>query len=445
MADYTSPYADIPSYGKGPKSVYSPEDTVSTSGFFEVVLNVPQMDDDDEWGKTETIALRQIADRINTLVQEVEDPNATGTSGLVNQVTALRKVVLLDSNVFTSGVTDGCSLSIGSTQISETSAAFGRNISVAGNINVEGSILSKGAFTFWGAGLLCGNVQIGGNVSTQAIIVNGPLSVIDGMGGDAALSVAGPVTGGRITAGTGIFNHLVTESPGTTTFCGAVRAQKVADSTGSGTLIVDDSIETTTLTANSLTVSTGSVLNTLSVGSDEDESTALVYGELKVNTVLGTSGHFYVSGTSNLVDLNVTGISHFYSTSHFCGEVFIGVAGIPNTVTHIGSYVLSDGSATLPIIAGATAFSDPVTINSSLTVTGNLLMNNGTAAYLNTILPNTTGIYNIGSTGLGYQRIYLSDVNNLTGTPLAFYIKVSGGTTSLVVYNGSVEKTVAVT
>lgn len=52
---YVSPYDDI-SYSKGPKIIYG------DVHIMRVLLNDPQTDEDDEWGRTEHIALRQMVD-----------------------------------------------------------------------------------------------------------------------------------------------------------------------------------------------------------------------------------------------------------------------------------------------------------------------------------------------------------------------------------------------
>lgn len=57
---YVSPYSDI-AYSKGPKVIYGDTDVM------RLILNDPQVDDDDEWGRTEHIALRQLTDEAITV------------------------------------------------------------------------------------------------------------------------------------------------------------------------------------------------------------------------------------------------------------------------------------------------------------------------------------------------------------------------------------------
>lgn len=62
--DYLSPYTDT-SYSKGPKIIYGDIDV------FTVVLNDAQTDDDDEWGRTEQIALRMVIDEAVAVHKEL--------------------------------------------------------------------------------------------------------------------------------------------------------------------------------------------------------------------------------------------------------------------------------------------------------------------------------------------------------------------------------------
>ena len=86
-------------FSKGPKSLYYAK---GDEDLFAVVLNVPQQDDDDEWGGTDRIALERISDEIGSLQEYVTDP-AGGSNGLVQKVAALQTVV----NTTTPSVTVG--------------------------------------------------------------------------------------------------------------------------------------------------------------------------------------------------------------------------------------------------------------------------------------------------------------------------------------------------
>lgn len=91
MADYSdfTSVGGLYDFSKGPKGIYYAK---GDENLFGVVLNVPQTDDDDEWGGTERIALERISDEIGALQEYVLDP-AGGGNGLTTRVAALETVV----------------------------------------------------------------------------------------------------------------------------------------------------------------------------------------------------------------------------------------------------------------------------------------------------------------------------------------------------------------
>jgi uncharacterized membrane protein YciS (DUF1049 family) len=431
MADYTSPYIDIPSYGKGPKSVYSTDN----EGIFEVILNVSQLDDDDEWGKTETIALRQIIDRVTTLVQEVEDPSVTGTSGLINQVTALRKVVILDSTVFSSGVTTGCSLSIGSTNIASTVSTFGGTVAIAGTTIVSGTLRCFcGISVAGGTSALSGNFSITGNVTTYALSVAGPLAITDGSGGDASLAVAGPVTAETITAGTGIFNYLVTGNPGTSTFCGNVRIQKVTGpwSDVNGNLTVDDNLTV----SNYLSVAgEAHISNTLSM---------LCGAQITANSIIPSTSDLYTIGNP------VNKYKHMYLSGNLIIDNYLAVAGeahISNTLSMLCGAQITANSI-IPSTNDLYTIGNPVNKYKHMYLSGNLTIDNylavageahisntlsmlcGAQITANSIIPSADDTYYLGNPVNAFKGMYLS------GNLKILSIK-TGGTNAGVTYAGN--------
>lgn len=72
-------------YSKGPKSIYYAKGDENLPA---VVLNVPQIDDDDEWGGTSRIAHEKAIDYIGELWLSVKDPLGNG-SGLESEMGAL--------------------------------------------------------------------------------------------------------------------------------------------------------------------------------------------------------------------------------------------------------------------------------------------------------------------------------------------------------------------
>ncbi|MBD3261062.1 MAG: hypothetical protein GF334_05170 [Candidatus Altiarchaeales archaeon] len=105
-------------FSKGPKSIYYAQ---GDEDLFGIILNVPQTDDDDEWGGTERIALERISDKLGDLQKSVEDPYGSGTNGLLNRVTALEGIVDTSTpkvtlgNVTINGSTDQITIGSGMT------------------------------------------------------------------------------------------------------------------------------------------------------------------------------------------------------------------------------------------------------------------------------------------------------------------------------------------
>jgi hypothetical protein len=89
-------------YSKGPKVTYG------DPNLFQVLLNDPQSDDDDEWGRTEEIALMMITDELDILHRDIYGPPGIG---LLGNMTALLTMFVgfnppnTGSTVFTIGGT----------------------------------------------------------------------------------------------------------------------------------------------------------------------------------------------------------------------------------------------------------------------------------------------------------------------------------------------------
>ena len=201
MADFTSS-SNTYSLSKGPKSLYYGQ---GDQDLFGVILNVPQTDDDDEWGGTGRIAFERIIDRISDLILEVEDPYGSGTSGLLNQMNALTGAgglinlttpsmalgnILLNGS--TNEITIGSSSKLSSSlltvgtdfkisAISNGYSAAYKNTSVRWfdngssptiTLNVDGStlILSKTALTLSsGVAFDIGEISVSGDISVDSV------------------------------------------------------------------------------------------------------------------------------------------------------------------------------------------------------------------------------------------------------------------------------------
>lgn len=358
---FTSPYTDL-DYSKGPKSLYYKEENV-----FEVVLNVPQQDDDDEWGRTLVIGQREVIDKVTDIILEVEDPFSTQTSGLINQVNALLKAVKLNNAVYTSGTTSGVQLSIGTTSISQSAAVLAGTLSVGGNTTISGTLSATGALSIGGnitqsSGIptakfnilkaswptFCGTVTItedlnsnGGSLSVQKNITAG--STITG----AVLSITGGATVGtlRVKAPGGGAHSAIIDGP--VTICGAVTLN---NDTGSATSLVLN--KTATLVATDTAATFNSVT---------------------------TAGALSVSGATTVGDITVENQLVGWGATLFCGNVILSHAsGSPGIIAN----------------AGPSTFKD-LTISNSLTVNGSLDLSGATITSDVSMLAHTLNVSSV--------------------------------------------------
>jgi predicted acyltransferase (DUF342 family) len=372
MASFTSPYSDL-TYSKGPKSLYYKEENV-----FEVVLNVPQQDDDDEWGRTVVIGQRQIIDRVTDIILEVEDPFSTQTNGLINQVTALLKALILDNAVYTSGTTSGVQLSIGSTSISQNSAilagslsvgsdtTIGGSLEVTGGLSVDGDITQTPGFYTAKFNVLkaswptfCGNVTI-----TEDTLGNGgSLSVQNN------ITAASSITGGSLSVNAAEVGILrvgwgapSARIDGRVTICGNLTLDNNAGEAEE--LILN---KTTTVSATDADATFKSVTTTSSITG----------GSLSVNAAI--------------VGYNIGVAMQIRGAAYLCGDVNIikgGGSSADLTVSE-GTTTLKDLVVSDTLTASGNLNFDSATVNSNLTFSSSYGITMGTL--------NVTQSSNIGN------------------------------------------------
>ena len=220
MAQFTSPYSDL-TYSKGPKTLYFKEE-----GVFEVVLNVPQTDDDDEWGRTLIIGQRQTIDKVTDILVDLY--GIDGTYGIDADVTALKKVVKLNNAVYTEGTTSGVELSIGDTVIEHDSAVFGGSLSVSGDSALAGSLSVVSDFSVGGdinQNPIGTNAKLG-TINANGLVVCGTVYVQAGYTGGGSLTTTSSISAGSLSVtGTTTLNEIEAGSlkvSGDTTFDGTL-------------------------------------------------------------------------------------------------------------------------------------------------------------------------------------------------------------------------------
>jgi len=242
MADYSDFMSMGTTYelSKGPKSLYYGK---GDEDLFALVLNVPQQDDDDEWGGTERIALERIADGIGSLQEIVSDP-AGSTNGLVQKVAALETIVhttvpeIVLGDITVSGSTN--SITIGSDALLD-----GESLGLGGAL---GFLIDKvdaqryqisygtGAATYirmlngggaWSITLGTGTktyVFSDTGFTVPAITISGDLNVSGDVNGTNGV-FSGDIVADEITAATINATALVA---GTATICGNLTTRDVA-------------------------------------------------------------------------------------------------------------------------------------------------------------------------------------------------------------------------
>jgi len=237
MSDYSAftSMGGLYDFSKGPKGIYYAK---GDENLFGIVLNIPQTDDDDEWGGTERIALERVSDEIGALQEYVLDP-AGGGNGLVDRVTALETVVDSTNSTVT-----------------------------VGNITLDGTTdtVTVGA----SAALLDGNtLQLGGSSAFKIDEIGG--NQYDITFKDVALKMFDDGVSPTLTAEIGATSYIFGESSLT-----------VGDLTISGDLTVSGDLGVTNLTM------TGDLTGVKDIGTSGTYMESLYVDEVNCSTLCGT-------------------------------------------------------------------------------------------------------------------------------------------------------------
>jgi len=160
--DAYKPDASNYDFSKGPKEIFNAQ---GDQGLFDVILNIPQDDQDDEWGGTERVAFERIINEVGSLRFIVKDPlnPGAGNRGLETIVGNLERVVKIgatsaedfiklntteisDSQINFGAIPDSSILSAGTFTISVKDKNFIFNelgMTVEGNLNVTGGLIES--------------------------------------------------------------------------------------------------------------------------------------------------------------------------------------------------------------------------------------------------------------------------------------------------------------
>lgn len=148
MADLSAykPSGSNYDFSKGPKEIFN---ALGQEGLFDVILNIPQDDADDEWGGTNRIASEVIINQLGQLSLDVLDPLNSGKQGLKNRVALIERVVATGASPENDVITIGAmtltesGLSFGSTSIPTISTG-----ETTLNVSVGGSVYQLGDETY---------------------------------------------------------------------------------------------------------------------------------------------------------------------------------------------------------------------------------------------------------------------------------------------------------
>ena len=380
-------------FSKGPKSIYY---GLGDEDVFGVVLNVPQTDDDDEWGGTERIALERVVDQVADLTIDVKDPANSGANGLLNRMSAFEDIVTKDGSGDITSLTIGDITLDGATntisvgvcgQLTTDTLRLGNEGFVIDRVNPsvykadykrvqlefrdDGSspsidlLVNTTRYRFTpdelqlpsGTNIVAADVTVCGDLNS----VNGNFSgeiAVDGdvsMGGD--LTVDGTIRAGALFSETNTF------------FCAAVNV-----------------------------VSSVFVGNELYVGSNAEIGGDLtVDGTVRAGALFSETNAFFCAAV-NVVNSLYVGGDLFLENDLELGGALIAGALISQTNTFFCSSV----NITQDLFLGSELY-----VGTTLEVGGTSTFNS--LIYTKSLAPKTNNTYDVGLTVLGYRNLYLSD------------------------------------
>lgn len=427
MADYEEYKSTGGTYNfsKGPKSLYEPDATGDyiTDG---VVLNVPQTDEDDEWGGTERIAVERIADAVARLESDVEDP--VGGIGLLSKMLSL----------------------IGATVQNPLIPSQYPLI----NLNAPS--------------LTLGNIQI--NVNTDKITIGTGLEITEtSLKIGTKLNITTTTDSANIefknTSATGCYIHFADNLFGT-----SLTLTSGSDSVimGSGALTLSPSLTlsattiTASITLNAATINVSTVIlptsGSIIIGGPSNPFNIGYFNSVVVNTslVINTLGNMLcfgpiTAGSSN-PNIGATAPTERFGTL-YCKAVNISktTTGALLTLTNtVAGVAIAAGSSNLDIgdefgpfravyaLSGEfTTDIHPSTVTPGTTDIGQSL-NYFRSLYIKsisvetTVLPKVTNTVDIGSPGVRFKDLYLTGAINAADLTLSNTAIVTNGISTLL-------------
>jgi len=225
MAFSVSPTPSYPSlpYSKGPRSAY-----YTNEKYLKLFLNVAQPDTDDEWGRTEAIAVRSLADHVTDIWENLYGPDPTVVgAGLAGNITEVLKIVDITNSriVLPKGTGPASSNTASATRIkdgqitfdtAETTGLFCAKLVLGNNFELRSDIGSATKF-LRAHGLENFYIGMSRTLGNNSITLNLPTGVSDAgqrsyVFGEAAVAFD---TSSSFSAGNSVLSSL---STGTGTF-----------------------------------------------------------------------------------------------------------------------------------------------------------------------------------------------------------------------------------
>jgi len=396
MADYPQFMSDsVTEFSKGPKSIYVPSGISSRNIISGVVLNVPQTDEDDEWGRTERIAWESLIDKLSVLEREVESPynpisglnwkmdslltiidltvpslqmGSINIDGLTNTITA--STLNVNTGIFTGAVTAVGATITGTVTLS---GAF-NNTAILGSLTVAGSV------TITGSTVINNTVTFGNTIATQDLYPN--LGNTYNLG-DSSVKYKNLYLSGSVNASAGIFSGSITAD--SLTLIGNISAVNLILS---GSVTVDSltvaGTAVTTIAGSTFQILSGNIIFNSGFVGITNALTCASSSLVTFNSSINTKAIYPISGFTTA---DIGTISLKYQNLYLSGSV--------NAATATFTGGISIGGDIIPISASCS-------LGSSVAPMNNLFVRTA-------IIPNSSDTCNLGSSTIGFKFLYMTD------------------------------------
>jgi len=442
MSDYPQFMSDSATeFSKGPKSLYKPSGSSSRVILDGVILNVPQTDEDDEWGRTERVAWESLIDKIGKLEHDVENPILLEDSlngrmtALVGTTTRISSTPLIDLSApsFTLGtitvngstnkITVSTTTELSATGLSTGVGTFTGSVT-ADSLNIAGTSISTIAGSTF---RITGSVN---HITTQWIDTE-YIYVSNTLQCESTTNLLGPTVTMAVAPVTDAIYDIGSSSP----------VKNYRDLYLSGNI----NAATATFTGNVSIANNGSTLTNVSIGNTSSVTT------LSLSSNVFIAGNLYpsVDNTYYLGKGPVSGGSvpapYYYWKALFTKDLVVSASGdyvtgtseINGSIRLNATFGTASASSTGIAVRGGSSFyiggmgplglgtinigtstSDRITKLWSSDVDTTILTattSNLTTAYITNLLPSVPSVSNLGSVGANFNSLFLAGTATMLG------------------------------